>query len=356
MRYLKRILLFISLFFLYIVIREFLQLYLLCRDLHPVVGILFLMLMAGILGFLVVIPILKIWRLPRNPAPVSITAKEPELIQRRMTIFRGNAYLKSVNFDFTGITDDREGYDRTVLVLSRRCEDIRRKYVSQLFYSSSISQSGFIDAILILSASVNMVREIFTLYNGRVANRDLYAIGRKVYYAVAIGGSGAVDYAVEEVISKLASESFRSIPFIDKILGSIADGYVNATLLARISFITENYCRMTLVTTPRDLSPSPEFITTTVRTITGDIIDLLHATMKKVSVDKARDFALFSLNPVKALFTKAADVISPGDQKLLSFIKECSMMPINQLGSGVNWFMRSFRRRDRLDSSSDQLR
>ena len=83
----------------------------------------------------------------------------------------------------------RAQYSKRIELLVKECANIRKKYVAQLFYSSSISQNGFIDAMLVLSYSINMVKDIFVLYNGRVTNRDLFNIAKKIYYSIAIAGS-----------------------------------------------------------------------------------------------------------------------------------------------------------------------
>ncbi len=88
------------------------------------------------------------------------------------------------------------------------------------------------------------------LYHGRVSNKALWAIG----------GSEGVEYATRELFSKLATESIKSVLFADRIFGSLADGFVNAALLTRISLITENYCKLVTIESDKDLHPTSEFI------------------------------------------------------------------------------------------------
>jgi hypothetical protein len=106
------------------------------------------------------------------------TVKEVQkLIELRMKNFQNNSLIKEANIDISEPTEDN--YNRAVEILSAECEKVRKKYVNQMFYSTAISQNGFLDAIIILSSSVNMIKEIFTVYNGRVANRELIIIGKK---------------------------------------------------------------------------------------------------------------------------------------------------------------------------------
>jgi len=307
MQIIKRILFFISLFFIYIIIRELLELYFYAQTIHPILGYVVLAIIIVAFIYFVLIPAYKIFTLPVNPGPVLSKSKEDTLIATRLKKFSKNKFLhdKQINNDVA--MDSRERYTQTIQILEKECANIRKKYVAQLFYSSSISQNGFIDAMLVLSYSVNMVKDIFVLYNGRVTNRDLFIITKKIYYSIAIAGSEGIEYVTDEIITKLASDGVKSIPFIDKILGSIADGFLNALLLNRISYITENYCKLTTIESNSDLNPSPAKVFNATKHITADMTIKLIAVIKKISLDKTIDFALIALNPVGYVWEKTFD-------------------------------------------------
>ena len=321
MKYINRILLFISLFFIYIIIRELLELYILIRSIHPIAGYFSIIIIFAAVFYLVLLPIYRIIKIPIYNGPTKDKSKEAQLIDEKIEYSKNNPYLKSINFDFTTSTNNRQLYDEIITKFTPECNKIRAKYVSQLFYTSSISQNGFIDAILILSSSISLVKEIFILYNGRVSNKDLISIGKKVYYSMAIGGSEGVEYATEEIVSKLASNSIKSIPFIEKILGSLTDGFVNAVLLNRISYITENYCKLTYIQSDRDLNPSAKFIATATKNITADITDRLTTVMRKMAIDKPLDIAMAAVNPIKYLYTKTIDKANENDNSADSKFK-----------------------------------
>ena len=307
MKFLKRIVFFISLFFIYIIFRELLELYYYSYALHPVAGYLILALICTVTVYFIIIPVYRILAMPVIPGPVTDKSQELELIELRLKRFEKNKQLKDF-FTSTGPTDDpRILYNQAVEKLAHACEQIRRKYVAQLFYSSSISQNGFIDAMLVLSYSINMVKEIFILYNGRVTNRDLFTITKKIYYSMAIAGSEGIEYVSDEIITKLASDGVKSIPFIEKILGSIADGFLNALLLNRISYITQNYCRLTLLESPNKLYPAPAMVFKATKHITADITVKLISVIRKISLDKTVNFALVALNPIGYVWEKTFD-------------------------------------------------
>jgi hypothetical protein len=303
----------------------------------------------AIIGFVfiyfVFFPILKILRIPKNYGPTTDKSKEPELIAKRIENFRKNDFLIEQNFDFSDINEDEDSYNRIIKVITKRASELRKVHVSQLFYSTAIAQNGFLDAILILSASINHIKEIFLLYNGRVSNRDLIIIGKKVYYSMAIGGSEGVEYATEEIFSKFATESLKSIPFIDKILASIADGFVNAALLTRISYITENYCRLTYIESEKDVYPSAQFIFNSAKNITSHTIDKLKDSLVRMTVDKSVNFALVAVNPIGYVLGKTiekSDNINPLKKEKW---KDHAKLVGNPLAYGLEKLFKSFRKK-----------
>ena len=218
MKFIEKILYFFSLFVLYLIFKAFLLLYNQVKEIHPYAGYGVLLLSLGIFVYFVFLPAIKIFSLPRNLGPAWNVDQENRLIRERIYKYKENPYLISSGEIMTAIEPTKENYLRLTKLLEQECSRLRKLSVSQLFYTTSIAQNGFLDAILILSASINHVKDIFILFNGRVSNRDLWIIAQKIYYSVAIGGSEGVEYATEEIFSKFASDSMKSIPFIDKII------------------------------------------------------------------------------------------------------------------------------------------
>jgi hypothetical protein len=265
--------------------------------------------------YFIVIPVIRILAIPINPSPTTNKEKEQYVIAKRINGFKKNLYLQSRNIKTDNLQPTEEDYHRIIVILNKESELIRRKYVSQVFYRTGIVQNGFLDALLILSSSVSMVREIFVLYNGRVSNRDIWKIAKQVYFSMLIGGSEAAEYATDEVFSKLASESIKKIPFIDKIMTSMADGLINAAMVTRVALITENYCSKTYVKSYRQLYPSPKFIIQTAKSITSNIINNITGVLKGMTTEKSVDVLLKVGNPVGYIFEKAIDVAFPSKQE-----------------------------------------
>lgn len=304
LKYLKRILFFLSLLLLYFVGKEVLSLYASLKALHPYAAYAFLLITLVVVVYFALIPAFKIWKMPRNPGPLRPEDDVEKAVKERFIRLRKNPYLLSIAFDFTAIPETAEGYEKIMQELRKESTRIRNRYVNNLFYSSTISQNGFIDAILILSASVNLVKETFVLYNGRVSNGDLWVIARQVYYSVAIGGSDSMVYATDEIFSKISTEGMKGIPFLDKIISSLVDGFVNAALLTRVALITDNYCSVLVVQSKKDLYPSPAFIVETVSNITGTLRRKIFGELRNMAGTGIKNLTAWAVNPVKVLFEK----------------------------------------------------
>ncbi|MCH8127657.1 hypothetical protein IIC38_17135 [candidate division KSB1 bacterium] len=334
LRQIKKILLFLTVILSFFIIREFIELYVLIRSLHPVWGYIFLFISAGFLFYFGALPLIKILKMPQGFKPVTNPDETDEAINRRLDRFRSNPYLLKNEFDFSTVENAQKNYDKIIKVLEKETARIRKKYITNLFYATSIAQNGFLDAILILSANINLIKEIFILFNGRVSNKDLFGIGRQIYYSLAIGGSEAIEYAIDETVSKLASDSVRSIPFVDKILGSMADGFVNACLLTRVSMIAENYCKYVYIKSNKDLYPSPSVILTSTRDITSDIYSRVKTVLKDLSKSTSEEilsFASYTINPARFVLNKALLPIAEKTNTSFKYVKSLSLSPFQSI-------------------------
>lgn len=305
MQIIKKILFFLSFILLYFIIKEFLQLYSYLININEILAIIVIVILAFILFYFAIVPVIQIIALPADYGPTKEISKAAQLREKRIKKFRGNKYLRDSGFDFTNIDNTEESYNKIILQLKPECERIRKKYINQVFYSTAISQNGFLDAVLIFSSAVNMVKDIFLLYHGRVGNRELFIIAKKVYYSVLIGGSEGIEYATEELFSKLATDSLKSIPFLDKIFSSLADGYVNSVLLTRISLITENYCTLIYIEKDKNLYPSPSFVFKTAKDLTSDIFKSVKDNLARITKEKTENIIEKAFNPVTLVLDKS---------------------------------------------------
>lgn len=315
MSLLKRFLIFIFIGFAYLVIKEFLILYQTAKSVHPYAAYGLVVLMGLFLCYFVVVPLLSILRLPRRYGPTRNPDHIQSMIHERIRVFRRNPFLVKQSMDLSAVPEDRNGYDQIIVLLQPEVRKLHKKYVTQVFYSTAIAQNGFLDALLILSLSVNLVKDLFVLYHGRVSNRVLWAIGRMVFQSMLIGGSEGVEYAVDEIFSKMFSGSMKGIPFASKILGSLADGFVNAALVTRIALITQNYCEMIFAESDRALYPAHKTIISTTRILISDLLDRIVDEIRSMTRNKTREVVLTTVNPVGVIMGKALNRIADNSEK-----------------------------------------
>ncbi len=259
--------------------------------------------------YFAILPIVNIIKLPSNLGPTKIKSEVGRLREKRIKQFSKNPFLLKSEIDANSLQNNDEVYETTISILEKESYKIRKSYVNRLFYSTSVSQNGFIDSIMILSASINLVKEIFILYNGRVSAVELLIIARKVYYSIIIGGTEGVEYVTNEIFSKLATESIKSIPFIDKIVPSLVDGFVNAALLTRVSLITENYCKTLYIEKERDLYPSSKYIAIAAKDLTSEVMKQVNLNILQIAKDKSGDILKRVFNPVAYVLDKSYSTI-----------------------------------------------
>lgn len=301
----KKIFFVISLVLLYLTVKEFLQLYSYLSNISPILAIIVIALLTVVIIYFGILPIAKIILLPTSLGPTKDESKVETLLENRIKKLRGNFYLREINFDFSSVKNDNQSYERMIDAIKPESHRIRKKYVNSVFYGTAISQNGFLDAIMIFSAAINLNKEIFELYNGRVNNRDLFLIWKRIYYSIVIGGSQGIEYASEEVFSKLTTDSMRSIPFLDKIFSSLADGFVNAVLLTRISLITENYCTKLYIKDERELFPKPAFVIAAAKDLTKDMLAKIKDNMISLAKEKSETIFKKAVNPVTLVLDKS---------------------------------------------------
>lgn len=335
MQLIRKIIFLFSIAISIIIVREFISLYNDLRSIDEYWGYSFLIFISLVLIYFAIMPTIKILMMPKSFSPTKNKAEIDTIYAKRLKRFQKNDLL--LGYDYNSSKSSEEMYKESVALLQEKVNALRKQYISKVFYSTAVSQNGFLDAIIILSASINLVKEIFIIYNGRVSNKDLFGIGRKVYTAMAIGGSEGVEYATDEIITSLASDGLKSIPFIDKIMGSIADGFVNAMLVTRISYITENYCQKVYISSDKDLLPSFKVVYDTAKIITNDVRDKIKSALKNMSTEKKENFAKYAVNPtgyvIDLAMNKYGDKISE-DSKVKNNISNAMKIAINPIGFG----------------------
>ena len=325
MKVIKNLIFIASFVLVYLIIKEFLSLYFYIRSINHHLAYVFLGLIFIVVIYFIIRPIFLIFIMNRFDGPVKHEKDVPLLIKKRIDNFKNNSNLQKSGFNVYSLEYNEESYNNAVKVLKTKCHEIRKKYVRKLFVSTAIAQNGFLDVILIISASINIIKDTFKLYKGRVNNRHLFIIFKQIYYSMAIGGSELPEYATEEVLSKFSSSAIKSIPFFKEIASSLVDGFVNASLLTRVSLIAENYCTLLLMKSNKDLSPKMAVIISTSKSLTEDITDKIFKQLKEKAVGKLKHTVDFMVSPVSKLMktaTSKENIVSSTYSNIISIFSK----------------------------------
>ncbi len=103
MKLIKKIVFFFSLFLLYLILKEFFELYNLAKSIHPYFAYAVVALLTAFLIYFALIPIYQVLRMPKNYSPVKNKNEVAALIEKRINNFKKNKFLIRSNFDFSTI-------------------------------------------------------------------------------------------------------------------------------------------------------------------------------------------------------------------------------------------------------------
>ena len=151
MKALKKIVLFISFFILYKILREFIEIYLFATSVNIFFGYIVVLLIIIVLVYFVVLPLINILKFSTYLSPTKDRDKVEEMIKIRFNSFKSNKAIKELSIDLESYEINQDGYDKIITELSNEAKKIQQKHISQLFYSTSISQNKFLDSLLIIS-------------------------------------------------------------------------------------------------------------------------------------------------------------------------------------------------------------
>jgi hypothetical protein len=238
--------LFILTLFIVFAINETVQIVRLATAVSPGFGRVTFWGLLLIYAVFLAVPAVMFLRLPRSLNPPE-TDREPEF----------SAFLQSlgkrlaVNKHLLGIpVSTREEVEEALTILDARAREVTEKTASTIFLSTAISQSGRLDAFLVLAGQTRMIWEIAHLYYQRPTARELVHLYANVA-ATAFLASEIDDLDISEqiepVIASTLGAAAISVPGFQLaaslVVNSILTGAANAFLTLRVGIITKGYCR-----------------------------------------------------------------------------------------------------------------
>ena len=235
----------VVLVFVVFVVAQTAQVVELAARVHPVAGTV--VLWALILSFLVfaVAPVVLFLRLPPRLTPPS-AAEGPE----------AESYLKGLRSRLARNPatqnlplGSEEEIEQALTVLGSAADELTRGSAGIVFLSTAISQSGRLDAFVVLGELSRLVWRIAHLYSQRPTLRDLARLYGNVA-GTAFVASGLDDIDVSEQMAPLMASVTGglsgAIPGFQVAasvaVNSVLSGAANAFLVLRIGIITRRYC------------------------------------------------------------------------------------------------------------------
>ena len=257
---LKRIVLFASVlvifFFVLFVINQTAQVSQLADKVNPSFGHFVFWALLLIYAILIFIPIFLFLSLPKSLTPPK-SEDAPEFnaylaaLKKRLA---SNSHLKGLELL------NRQHVEEALSILSKKSDEIIQQTALTVFMSTAISQSGRLDAFLVLSAQSRMIWRIARLYYQRPTLRDLIQLYANVA-GTAFLASEIEDVDISEQVEPVLSSSLGAlavtIPGVQLaaslLVNSVLTGTANAFLTLRVGIIARRYCGSLVITEKRTL-------------------------------------------------------------------------------------------------------
>ena len=235
----------ILLLFILFVINQTAQVVQLAEKVTPSFGNLVFWVLLLVYAVLILVPVFLFLRLPKSlMPPKSLDAPEFDAylaaLKKRLA---SNPHLKGLEFS------SRQQVDEALSILARRSDEIIQQTASTVFISTAISQSGRLDAFLVLSAQSRMVLRIARLYYQRPTLRDLIQLYANVAGTAFLASEFEdvdISEQVEPVLSSTLGALAVTIPGVQLaasiLVNSVLTGAANAFLTLRVGIIARRYC------------------------------------------------------------------------------------------------------------------
>ncbi|MCC7142190.1 MAG: DUF697 domain-containing protein [Candidatus Eisenbacteria bacterium] len=230
---------------------------------HPALGIAVVVLLLVALWLLVVYPIGMVLALPRALiAPRrDDTARYRNYLRRYAARLARNDTLRASYTDMPALeTALRSARDEASLDalssqvtraldhLDRIANQRIRQHAAAVFVATGVSQSGRLDAGIVLSAQLRLVNEIARLYYQQPTPRELWHVYANVGAAAFVAGE-IQDSEILAVLGAPVSAALSGFvplhgtgPLVSLLVQSLLDGSANALLTLRVGVLARRAC------------------------------------------------------------------------------------------------------------------
>ncbi len=236
----------IAVAFLVIIVNQTLQLADFAGRLHPIAGdIVFWFLFLFYLACLLT-PAWLFFRLSPPLHPPESEASPDFDSHVRVLAKRLSRNSRLIGVPLESLDEVKEALAK----LDAQSNDLIRQTSSRIFLSTAISQSGSLDALIVLAMQSRLVLDIARTYNQRPSWRELATLYANVMATAFIArelDEADLTEQVQPVLSSVLGSAAGAIPGLQAastlFVNSVASGAANAFLTLRVGIIAQQYCQ-----------------------------------------------------------------------------------------------------------------
>jgi hypothetical protein len=238
-----------------VVVNQTAQVVQLAKEVHPVAGTVTLWGLLVAYGALIGVPVVMVVRMPRALAPPA-SDSGPEFHDHINELGRRLDTNPQVRLAAIRPVNQR-GVEEALQLLDEHANQVVRQMASTVFLTTAVSQSGRLDAFLVLMAQSRMIWRIAHLYYQRPSLRELLHLYSNVAATAFVAGE-LDDLELHQMIQPVAAGSLGAMTGVIPgfqvmstiVVNSLLSGSANAFLTLRVGLIAKGYCG-SLVAQPR---------------------------------------------------------------------------------------------------------
>jgi hypothetical protein len=219
----------------------------LAKEVHPALGTTTLWGLLTVYAVIIGVPVVMIMRMPRAISPPE-TDSGPEFEEHLKRLHARLASNPRLALD-TSQPVNRRKLEEAVGALDLEADAIIKQMATTVFLTTAVSQSGRLDALLVLSAQSRMVWRVAQLYYQRPTLRDLAHLYANVGATSLLAGELddlELHQMIQPVVAGTVGAVGGAIPgfqvFTTILVNSLLSGSANAFLTLRIGMIAKEYC------------------------------------------------------------------------------------------------------------------
>jgi hypothetical protein len=241
---------------------------------HPVLGWLVVVIVAVGLTLLLVAPVVQVLRLRRVLVrPVETEGpKWQRFVRRYGARLAKNPRLRAGYAEYSALESARSGgapfealeaeVVKALAHLDEQARTLILQHAAAVFTATAISQSGRLDALVVFSTQLRMIREIALVYYQRPTLSELWALYANVGAAAFVAG----EIEDSELLAVLGAPFTAAMtgfipvpgtdPLVSLLVNSLLDGSANAFLTLRVGVLAHRSCGLRVEADRRALARS----------------------------------------------------------------------------------------------------